>query len=241
MVKWGMGREGGQPRTCVSKRGHGLGIINIHDAPRTRPAPAWIVRLLEGTAAEYIEEPASDREKRELIEGQHRVLFWTALAMPAERCRECTDHALRAATSVRTLRQTCPIRSPSSSLRLRSQVPRASRDAHEKARSHGYDSDRPRDERDGGSGDTRTRTHARSHAWRRAHRAANVRKGVRIVRKRTRAAAHHCAAACRRRTLPPGGGPGGPPFGGPGGGPRGGGAPLGGPRGGPGGGPVGVW
>ena len=83
-----------------------------------------------------------------------------------------------------------------------------------------------------------THAHARTHARRRAHSAANVRKGERGMRKCMR---HHCAAAaCRCRTLPPGGGPGGPPFGGPGGGPPGG-APLGGPRGGPGGGPVLCW
>ena len=64
MVKWGMGREGGQPRTCVSKRGHGLGITNIHDAPRTRPAPAWIVRLLVGTAAEYRRAGIRSRKER---------------------------------------------------------------------------------------------------------------------------------------------------------------------------------
>lgn len=99
------------------------------------------------------------RKEREPIEGKRRVLFRTALAMPAERCRECTEHTLRAATSVPNPPADLPYPLPPRRC-ASSQVPTG---AHEKARSHGCHSDRPRDERNDGRGDTRTRMRERMH------------------------------------------------------------------------------
>ena len=132
----------------------------VHNAPKTRPAPAWIVRLLVGIAAVHIEEPASDREKRESP--------WKGSAVCCSGPHwQCQQRGVASARNThcaprrrsRTLRQTCPIRSPPVAAPRR----RCPRDAHEKARSHGCHSDRPRDERNDERGGTRTRMRERMH------------------------------------------------------------------------------
>ena len=115
---------------------------------------------------------ASDREEREPMDGQHRVLFRTALAMSAERCRMCAEHTLRAVTSVTNPQVDLPIAAPRR---------RCPRDAHEKARSHGYIRTLQ---------ETRETMEEVIHACARANActsAANVRKGERGMRKCTRA------------------------------------------------------
>ena len=155
----------------------------VHNAPKTRPAPAWIVRLLVGIAAVHIEEPASDREKRE-----SPWKMEAPCAVP-DRIGNASREVSRVHGTHTARRDVGPepsgrlaLSAPPPSLRLVAGAHGCTRESEKPRLPFG-----PSKRREKRWKRRYTHAHARTHARRRAHSAANVRKGGRGMRKCTRA------------------------------------------------------